>query len=484
MNRSPVVAILGHVDHGKTTLLDTIRKSRLAAREQGGITQAIGAYEIATGISGYHTDRITFIDTPGHEAFSTLRARGATVADIAILVIDASDSVMPQTIESMAHIKSAGIPFIVAINKIDLPGAKPDKVKKDLLKHEIITEDLGGTVIALPISAKKGDGVPELLESILLLAAECNLEYEPDHPVNAYIIESKKDQRGIVATVIIKDGRLAVGDTVYCGDEKIRVRSLINDLGKTIPVATPSMPFEMLGFSSFPDVGMSLTAEKQEPKKEKERAPDIGQSGNIVAMLKGEETEKPKQLSVVIKTDSQGSLDAILQSLAKNENILIALSAVGAVHRSDIFLAKTTKSIVIGFGVPVDAEVRELAKQEKVIIKTYTIIYELLDELEEVSDLMHEKEEKEKNVKAQAKVLASFIIEQETVFGALITKGKVNVGDTAEVYRNAKLIGKARLISLKIRAKSVQEVKKDQECGMNFSPVLDIQVGDVVKFIL
>lgn len=481
MIRPPIVTILGHVDHGKTSLLDFIRKSRVAAKEHGGITQRIGAYEIQTGIKGYENDRITFIDTPGHEAFSQIRSRGATVADIAILVVDAKDSIMPQTIESIYHIKSAKIPLIVAMNKIDLPDANPEKVKRDLLKHEVITEDKGGDVLALPISAKEGKGIQELLESILLISADMKLTYEPANPVHAYIIETKKDQRGVVVSAIIKDGTMKVGDTVYAGNQEVKVRAMMDDLGKGLKEVQPSTPFELLGFSEMPEVGTLITSDQKE-LAEKEAVK--GQKTiDMESFLAGEQPQG-KKLSLIVKADSQGSLEAIVQALSKNENVELNLTAVGGVYRSDIFLAKTTKSIVIGFAVSIDNEVKELAKQEKVIIKTYTIIYELLEELQEVSDLIREKEAREKDKKAEAKVLASFIIEGQTVFGCKVTKGKVNIGDNVELYRNDQLIDKTRLVSLRIRAKTVQEVKKDQECGMQFSPELDIKVGDVVKFIL
>ncbi len=481
MVRPPIVAILGHVDHGKTTLLDFIRKSRVAAKEHGGITQRIGAYEINTGIKGYENDRITFIDTPGHEAFSQIRSRGATVADIAILIIDAKDSIMPQTVESIYHIKNAKIPFIVAINKVDLPDANPEKVKRDLLKHEIVTEDKGGDVIALPISAKEGKGVQELLESILLLSADHKLTYEPKNPTHAYIIETKKDQRGVVVSAIIKDGSMKVGDAMYAGEQEVKVRAMMNDLGKGIREVQPSTPFELLGFNEMPEVGTLITSEKQEIK-EKEEGQQSAKTIDMDALFANE--AQSKKLSLIVKADSQGSLEAIVQALSKNENVELNLTAVGGVHRSDIFLAKTTKSIVIGFSVPIDNEVKELAKQEKVIIKTYTLIYELLEELQEVSDLIREKEAREKDKKAEAKVLATFIIEGQTVFGCKVTKGKVNIGDNVELYRNDQLIDKTKLVSLRIRAKKVEEVKKDQECGMQFSPELDMKVGDMIKFIL
>ncbi len=481
MVRSPVVTILGHVDHGKTSLLDYIRKSRIAAREHGGITQRIGAYEIVTGIKGYENDKITFIDTPGHEAFSQLRSRGATVADIAILVIDAKDSLKPQTIESISHIKSAGIPFIVALNKMDLPDAKPQKVKRDLLKYEVQTEDLGGKVIALPISAKEGTGIPELLEAILLISSDKSLTYDEAAPSEAFIIETKKDQRGIVASTIIKNGIMKVGDDVYVDGKKMRIRSMINDLGKSVREVVPSTPFELLGFDEMPSVGSLITTAVQQPK-EKEYVATQKTASQFDDLFSKKVEEK--KLSLIIKADSQGSLEAVTNTLAKNENVTIVMSALGGVHRSDIFLAKTTKSIVIGFSVNIDNEVKELARQEKVIIKTYNIIYELLEELQEVSDLLREKEEQEKNLKAEVKVLATFIIEGETFYGVKVTKGKITVGETAELYRNSNMVGKTRLVSLKIRAKTVSDVKKDQECGMQFSPLLDMKVGDVVKFIL
>ncbi len=485
MVRPPIVTILGHVDHGKTSILDYIRKSRIAVKEFGGITQRIGAYEIATGIKGYPTDKITFIDTPGHEAFSELRSRGATVADIAILVIDAKDSLKPQTVESIFHIKNAGIPFIVALNKIDLPEANPEKVKRDLLKHEVQTEDKGGTVPTVNVSAKAGTGIPDLLESILLLSSDLNLTYEITNPVKAYIIETKKDKRGIVASVVIKDGKMKVGDAVFAGEKKVKVRSMQNDLGAMLREVEPSTPYELVGFDEMPAVGTLVTTDQQiaaeavaEVETEKTYARD-----DLKAFFGPKEEDVEKKLSVIVKTDSTGSLEAIVNALAKNANIDMVLTGVGDIYRSDIFLAKSTKAIIVGFNVGFDNEVRELSKQEKVIIKTYNIIYELLEELQEVSDLLKEKEETEKNLKGEAKVLATFVIEGERAFGARVNKGKINAGDDIVIFRDNQQFGVTKLVSLRIRAKTVQEVKKDQECGMIFSPALDMKVGDVVKSI-
>jgi translation initiation factor IF-2 len=479
--RPPIVTILGHVDHGKTTLLDYIRKSSVAAKEHGGITQKIGAYEITTDIKGYSNNKITFIDTPGHEAFSHLRARGAKIADIAILIIDAKDSVMPQTIESISHIKSAQIPCIVALNKSDLPEANPEKVKNDLLKYEFMTEDKGGKIPSILLSAKTGEGVHNLLETILLIAEDQHLTYDKDTNPEAYIIETKKDRRGIVASVIIKNGCLKIGDIVYSDIIKAKIRSMIDDQGENISEAFPSMPFELLGFESLPDIGSRISKITQASQTIKTAAIEK-KTVTLDEILNPKVVEK--KLSLILKTDSYGSLEAISSSLIKNDQIKVILKAVGDINKSDIFLAKTTKSIIIGFSTIIAHEVKELAKQEKVVIKTYNIIYELLEELDEVATLMQEKEQKEKNLKGEAKILASFIIDGEKVFGVKLTKGKINLGDELSLFRQGNLIAKTKLISLKIRAKPMTEVKKEQEAGILVNPQLDIRVGDVVQSIL
>lgn len=481
--RPPIVAILGHVDHGKTTLLDFIRKSNITDREFGGITQKIGAYEITTEFKDYKTNRITFIDTPGHEAFTKLRARGANVADIALLLIDGKDSVMPQTEESISHIKAAKIPFIVVINKIDLPETNPDKVKNDLLKYEVLTEGKGGDVPVALVSAKTGKGINELLETILFIASDLKLTFDEKNPVAAYIIETKKDRRGIVASVIIKDGTIKIADVVYVNDQKIKVKSLINDLGQSVPLVVPSNPFELLGFNDMPEVGgmIKSISVDQSPLSD-DQLPVAQKALTLEDVLKMPVVEK--KLPAIIKADSQGSVEAIKNSLKDNTNLNIVLLAVGEINKSDIFLAKATKSIIIGFTVKTSHEAESLAKQEKVIIKSYQIIYELLDELNEVANLIKEKEEKEKNLKGEAQILANFIIEGEKIFGVNVTKGKINLGDTIEVFRKKKPIGKTKLVSLKVRAKTVNEVKKGQEAGMIFGPPLDFLVGDVVKSIL
>jgi len=485
-SRSPIVAILGHVDHGKTSLLDYIRKSRITTKEHGGITQKIGAYEVETGLKDYPVSRITFIDTPGHEAFTKLRSRGAQSADIAILVVDAKDSLMPQTIESIAHIKSSKIPFIVALNKCDLPDANPQKVERDLLKHNIQTEHQGGAVPAVKISAKTGMGIPDLLETILLMSTDLKLSFDPTNPAKAIVVETNKDKRGVVVSVILQDGKLRIGDTIYTqNNTPVKIRALMSDLGTGLREIIPSSPALVLGFSDMPEVGSVLSGiEFDEASQIHKTVADqpTHPAFNMENILAPKQEER--KLALVVKTDSQGSLEALEQSLSDNKKIDLILAAIGDIHRSDIFLAKATGAIVIGFSVVVDPETQMLAQQEKVVIKTYNIIYELIDELEEVASLIEEKEAAAKNLKGEAKVLASFEIKGEKVFGLSILKGKLNIGDEIEVFRENNSFGKAKIVSLKFRAKNISETKKGEECGILLSPPLDMRAGDVVKCIL
>lgn len=480
-NRPPVVAILGHVDHGKTTLLDFIRKSKLAEKEHGEITQSIGAYEITTDIKDYSTNKITFIDTPGHEAFSKLRSRGANIADIAILIIDAKDSVMPQTEESISHIKNAKIPYIVVLNKTDLKEANPEKVKADLLKFDVIVEEKGGNVPCLLISAKNGKGVQELLESILLLASDLNLKYDEKNEPTAYIIETKKDKRGVVISSIIKDGILNVGDTIYASGQKNKIRSLYNDMGEQIKIVMPSSPFELLGFSKLPEVGSIITTSIKKIDVSVEKIITPKKILNLEMLLDKNESKK---LNIILKTDSKGSLEAINSSIEKKGNIEIVMQSIGDIHKSDVFLATSSKSIILGFNVGIETDAEDLAKAEKVIIKRFNIIYELIDELNEVSTLLQQKDLLAKDAKGESSVLASFIIHDQQVFGVKVVKGKINLGDIIQVFRAGVLIGKTKLVSLQIRAKTVKEVKKGEEAGIMIFPIIDIKVGDVLKYSL
>ncbi|OGK18971.1 hypothetical protein A3D80_01320 [Candidatus Roizmanbacteria bacterium RIFCSPHIGHO2_02_FULL_40_13b] len=481
-DRAPVVVVLGHVDHGKTTLLDYIRKSNRASREIGGITQTIGAYTASVKTADLPVNKITFIDTPGHEAFTKLRLQGANVADIAILVVDGVDSLMPQTLESIAHIQNAKIPYVIAVNKMDMPGASLEKVKKDLSIKGVLVEGAGGDVPVVPISAKTGDGVDHLLETVLVMASMHKLTYTEDGDLQAYIIESKTTRAGIALSVIVKNGKLSVGDTVFAGTQEAKIKSLMNDDGVQVREVLPSDPCVVLGFKELPEVGISLTKKSAIREVPQGMKPSPTDNENEVpfdhfAII----PEEAKKLKIVLKTDTQGSLDALLASLSQNTNIEIILSGLGDISKSDIFLAKVTGAIVIGFSLGVDKLSAELAKEERVVIKTYNIIYELLEELFEVSDLIAEKEQKEKSVKGEAKIVATFVIEKEKIAGMKIIKGKINMNDTVELYRNEKLITQSKVVSLRQRAKTVPEVKKNEEAGALFYPELDFVVGDVIK---
>lgn len=475
--RAPVVVVLGHVDHGKTTLLDYIRKSHVADKEAGKITQSIGAYSASIPIAGYHTNTITFIDTPGHEAFTKLRSRGALVADIAILIVDATSSVQPQTIESISHIQQAKIPYIVAINKIDMQNANPDKIKGELAKHGVLTEGYGGTVPVAPISALKGDGVEDLLEALLIMSAENELKYDPDAPLEAYIIETQQDKSGIIASSIIKNGVLKIGDTVYSGSKAAKIRSLIDDAGKRLTEVHPSAAFVLSGFKDMPDIGPLTRSEGEPGAATVAIVPPA--STDPFANFFQEDTSK--KLKVVVRADTTGSLEALIPGLQKNENIEIILGSVGDISESDIFLAKVSKAIVLGFGVQVSKGVEYIAKTEKVIIKTYNIIYKLLEELQQVSELLKEKEERERTFKGESKIVALFTIDGSVIAGVKVSKGRIDLHDRIELYRDNVLKDESLVISVKQRAKTTDTVKKGEEGGLLLDPQLDIKQGDVIK---
>jgi len=473
--RPPVVVVLGHVDHGKTTLLDFIRKTTVTAKEAGGITQSIGAYEAETSIKGYHTSKITFIDTPGHEAFTKLRMRGAQAADIAILIVDATSTVMPQTIESITHIKEAGIPFIVAMNKTDLQTANISRVRQDLAKNGVQVEGFGGSITVVEISAKTGHGVNDLLEGLLYIASEKELTYDDTAEIEAFVIETQQEKSGITASCIIKNGLIRVGETVYAGSQEAKIRALLNDRGVQVKEVRPSMPFVLLGFKAIPDVGILLT--KTAPEEvEKVVAPTPFEHD-----FTGFFEEEGKKLRLIVKAESQGSLDALLPNLEKSELIDIVMSGIGDIANSDIFLAKVAKAVVIGFNIKPSKQIEYIAKQEKVVIKTYNIIYKLLEELHEVSDLLKEREDKEKSFKGEGKITTVFTIDGSKIAGVKVTKGRFDVHDRVELFREGRSQGESLLSSIKQRAKSVKEVKKDEEAGLLFDPQLDILQGDVIK---
>ncbi len=474
-HRAPVVVVLGHVDHGKTTLLDYIRNSRIASKEAGQITQGIGGYEAKLDIKGHHTDTITFIDTPGHEAFTKLRVRGASIADIAILIVDATASVKPQTVESISHILEAKIPYIVALNKMDMPTANAEKVKSDLAKHNVFTEGYGGDVPVVGISAMKGTGIPDLLESLLLMSADANLMYDPEADIEAYVVETHQQKAGISVSCIIKNGSLRIGESIFAGGKEAKVKALITDTGARVQEVKPSMPFAVLGFKEAPEVGSRLMRTREDVEKVVVAQEAVDP---FSAFFKKDADQK---LNLILRAESQGSLEAIIPNLQKNDNIKVILSTVGEISESDVFLAKVSGAIIIGFAIQASKQVELLAKTEKVVIKTYNIIYNLLEDLQEVSELLKEKDERARTFKGEAKVRALFSIEGAKIIGVKVSKGKIDLHDRLELYRGDTMKDEALVVSIKQRAQTVTTLKKNDEGGLIIDPDLDVKEGDVVK---
>lgn len=463
LSRSPIVVILGHVDHGKTTLLDAIREADVADREFGGITQKIGAYQVTLPDS----KKITFIDTPGHEAFSQMRSRGASVADIAILVVAANDSVMPQTAESIKIIKEANIPYIVAINKIDLPEANFDKVVQDLLRHEVLLENYGGDIPYIKISAKKKEGIKELLDLIDLLAQVNEIKGDPDAALEATVIESKLDNnRGPLATVIVRNGKIKVGQEVYVDNEKSKIRALIDYTGKNQTEVNPGEPAEVIGLSKVPTVGKKLT---DQPMVATEAI--AKQATNVSA-----ETS----LNLILKADTLGSLEAISASIPANVNVIDI--ATGEIGEADVLLAKSTKGIILGFNTKVSSSALKLAENEKVLVRTYKIIYELLDELKDAAaGMLHIEPEEE--VLGTGEILAVFPFEKSQIAGTKVTDGRVARGDLIKVVRKVSKeeeqeIGRGKVTSVRIGKEELNKVEKGKECGILIDPKLDFRPGD------
>ncbi|HYK08011.1 MAG TPA: translation initiation factor IF-2 [Candidatus Eisenbacteria bacterium] len=468
---APVVSVLGHVDHGKTTLLDAIRKSSVAAREHGGITQKIGAssVEIATD-SGKR--KITLVDTPGHAAFSAMRGRGARVADVGILVVAANDGIMPQTKESIQILKNAGIPFIVAFTKADLPDINTEKVKQQLLKEEVMIDSLGGDVPSLEVSAKTGKNIKELLD---LVALVFDMHYTDekmtgkvgeDQPLEAVVIESKLDPKsGAKATVVVKNGTLTVKDMVVVGSAKGKVRALISDTGAQLPKATIGEGVEILGFETVPPVGGIV-------RKQGEEAGDLVAAPVVAKKLTDEETV----LSLILVADTQGSLEALLHSLP--EGIRVILSKTGDVSEADIIMAKQVGAFVLTFNIKLKPDVIKFAIQEKVLLKNYGIIYELLDELRDAKDgkVLSGMEQ----VYGGAQILASFPFEKSLVLGIRVVEGRIAKGDKIRLTRDDIVIGESSIVSLRKGKEIASKAEKNEEAGIIISPQLDFLVGDVI----
>jgi translation initiation factor IF-2 len=490
--RPPVVTIMGHVDHGKTSLLDALRKTDVVAGEAGGITQHIGAYQVQ--LAG--GQKITFLDTPGHAAFTQMRARGAKVTDIVVLVVAADDGVMPQTIEAIAHAKAAGVPMIVAVNKVDKGDANPTRVKTELLQHEVQVEDMGGEVQAVEVSATKGINLDKLTDAILLQAELLDLKANPDRPAEGAVVEAKLDKgRGPVATVLIQRGTLKIGDIVVAGSEWGRVRLLANERGETVKEAGPSTPIEVLGLSAPPEAGDEMVVVENEARarevaeyrarKRRESRQASSSRQTLDQLLQTREAGEKRLLPLVLKTDVQGSSEAIQGALAKlgtdEVGAQILQSGVGGITESDVILAHASGAAVIGFNVRANNMARERAKRDGVEIRYYNIIYNLVDDVKAALSGMLTPETREKFL-GNAEILEVFnITKVGKVAGCKVTEGVVRRGSKVRLIRDNVVIHEGELSTLKRFKDEVKEVQVSQECGMAFANYQDMQKGDVIE---
>jgi translation initiation factor IF-2 len=491
--RPPIVTVMGHVDHGKTTLLDAIRETSVAVSEVGGITQKIGAYQV-----DYKKKKITFIDTPGHEAFTSIRARGARVTDIAVVVVAADDGIMPQTVEAIDHAKDAGVPIIIAINKVDLPNANPDKVKQGLTEHNLVPEEWGGDTVCVEISAKKKTNLDELLEMILLVTDLNEIKGSPESEGAGIIIESRLDKGlGPVGTVVVKRGNIKVGDSFITGSSLGRIRSIRDENGKNIRKAVLSQPVEVTGFSSAPKAGDKLFIVKNEKaakellsrKDYEKKMMMIAESRKSMSLEELFELSKEtdiKTLKLILKADSNGSLDAVEKSLNQIEEEKIKLNiihkAIGAVKESDVMLAAASSAIIIGFGVVPTQKADELCKKEKVEVRTYDVIYKLIDDIKLAFKGMLEPEVKRVD-KGKAEVREIFKLPKIGVIaGSYILEGEVERGDKVNVVRDGKVIYEGKVATLHRFKEDVKKVASGYECGIKLDEYQDLIKGDVLEF--
>ncbi len=492
--RAPVVTVMGHVDHGKTSLLDAIRSAEVAAGEAGGITQHIGAYQV-TSPSGA---KITFIDTPGHAAFTAMRARGAKVTDIVVLVVAADDGVMPQTVEAIHHAKAAKVPIIVAINKIDKPDAKPDRVRTDLLQHEVQVEAMGGEVVDVEVSAIKKTNIDKLLEMIGLQSEILDLKANPERPAEGTVIEAKLDRgRGPVATVLVQRGTLKPGDIVVAGAEWGRVRALVSDTGETVQSAGPSTPVEVLGFSGTPDAGDRLAVVDNEArarevtdyrgrqKREKMAARATGMRGSLEQMMAQAKTSGRKEFPLVVKADVQGSLEAIIGALDKLATEEVAArvlhSGVGGISESDVTLAEASGVPIIAFNVRANKEAREAAERAGIEIRYYNVIYDLVDDVKKAMSGLLAPTLRE-TMLGNAQILEVFKVSKVgNVAGCKVTDGQVERGANVRLIRDNVVVHEGKLSQLKRFKDDVREVGSGMECGMAFENYQDMRQGDVIE---
>lgn len=488
--RAPIVTLLGHVDHGKTSLLDAVRQTAVAKEEVGGITQRIGASEVE-----FHGKKIVFIDTPGHEAFTAMRAHGAQVTDIAVLVIAADDGVMPQTVEAIDHARAAKVPIVVAINKIDKSEAKSDRVKRQLNKYDLTPEEWGGKTICVEVSALTKQGLDELLEMILLEAEMLELREDPDDDFKAVVIEGEMDrQKGPCSTLLVQEGTLRIGDILVGGSSFGKVRALINWKGKKLKEAGPSTPVRVLGLSNIGTPGSIFRKAENEKKarqlaeeaKKEERAKSLTKREKItLESLYQEQVKEKKALNIILKTDTQGSLKAlrdVLNNLEDKEvKINIVHGGIGEVNKSDILLAAASKGIVISFNVGIVSESRTLAKDERVDIRSYQVIYEMIDDIKKSMQGLLEPVYEEVEI-GEAEVRDTFRIPKVgVVAGSYITVGKMVRGSKAKVFRGDEVVGEGMVNSLKRFDKDVSEVLTGLECGVNVEGFNEVRKGDLIK---
>lgn len=487
--RPPVITVMGHVDHGKTSLLDAIRKTNVTSREAGGITQHIGAYKV-----NYQGKQIVFLDTPGHEAFTAMRARGAQVTDVAILVVAADDGVMPQTIEAINHAKAAKVPIIVAINKIDRPGANPDHVKQQLAEHELIPEDWGGDTIMVPVSAHQKTGISDLLEMILLVAEMQELKANPNLPAHGTIIEAQLDKgRGPVATVLVQRGTLHIGDTIIAGTSYGKVRAMINDRGEKVKKALPSTPVEVLGLNDVPAAGDILdstdektargVAEKRIAKKKEEEI-KLNSKVSLDDLFQRIKEGEIKELNIVVKADVQGTIEALKASLEKikNDEVKVAVvhAGVGAITESDVMLASAANALIIGFNVRPDANARKAAETEKVDVRTYRVIYDALNDVEAAIKGMLAPKFKEV-IQGRVEIRQLITISKLKIAGCYVVEGKVTNSSKVRVVRDGIVVHEGVIESLRRFKDNVKEVAQGFECGITLEKFSDLKEGDIFE---
>jgi len=489
-SRPPVVTVMGHVDHGKTSLLDRIRKADVVSGEAGGITQHIGAYQVTVNDS-----RVTFIDTPGHEAFTAMRARGANLTDIVVLVVAADDGVMPQTVEAINHIKAANVPFVVAVNKIDKPDANPDRVMQQLTEYGIVAEEWGGDTIFVPVSAKRGDGIENLLEMILLVAEMHEIKANPDRSAEGVVIEGQLDRgRGPVGTVLVLKGTLKIGEYIISGNNFCKVRAMTDHKGRRVEQAFPSMPVEITGWSEVPEAGGKVLACDEKVAKEvvnlrlsEKKIEEQKQSSRVSLddFFKQMQDADIKELNLIIKGDVQGSIEALAQSLlrlATNEvKVSVIHSAVGAISETDVMLASASQAIIIGFNVRPDVKARKYAEDEGIDVRLYRVIYEAIEDVKKAMAGLLDPEYREKYL-GRAEVRATFKVPNVgMIAGSYVIDGKIQRNASMRVLRDGVIVYEGRLASLKRFKDDVREVVENYECGIGIQDFNDIKEGDIIE---